>query len=271
MKIPDIIITREHGSWAVLLLPMVIGCVYADSVSLDIFFFMVSSLGIFMSYVPFQILLRKRTGKNVSDKQLYAAKFWVCTFFSLGIIFLLPLLYHGMWLLLLIGGIGILSFFANYYLMEKEQKSMMSDFVAVIGLTQTGPSAYYILTLSIDTTLFVIWVLNILFFGCSVFYVHMKIRAVSLKKSEWRFLDKITIGKWNILYHCAVFLILNIMIFYHLTVSTILAAYLPMIIHALYGTLQVHKKVKFKKLGLALLSHSLAFVAIVIALLLIKL
>lgn len=265
MKIPPLMITREHGSWAVLLIPMIIGCTYAGSITFNVLFLLLSSLGIFMSYVPLQILLRKQFGKNVPPPQAEAAKFWAVVYLAAGMVFLLPLLFQQLWLLLPIGGIGILTFFINFFLLRKGQRSsVLSDFIAVCGLTLSGPSTYYILTASLDMNAFVIWSLNVLFFGCSVFYVQMKIRATGLKKNDWGFLDKISIGKWNIIYHGAVFVILNIMVFYHLTISTILAAYIPMMVHSLYGTMRLQKKTKFKNLGFGLLTHSLVFGLIIL-------
>lgn len=259
MSIPKPIITKEHGAWAVLFVPMITGAAYADSFSWNIIWLALSALGVFMSYVPVHTLLRESIGMHQGKEKLAAAEYWTAAYLGFGVLFILPLLYQQLWLLLVIGIFGAVSFFGNFLLTRKIQKSIASDLAAVAGLTLSAPSAYYVTTGTLDTNAFVLWLLNLLFFGCSVFYVHLKIRASAMKKSRWHAWEKISVGKVNILYHCFVVSVIAVLVLYHLTPATIVIAFLPMVVHAIAGTIKLSHRVKFKNLGFLLLGHSIVF------------
>lgn len=165
MSIPKPIITKEHGAWAVLFVPMIAGAAYANSFTWNVVWLAFSALGFFMSYVPVHTLLREFTGMQQGKEKIVAAEFWGAAYLGFGILFILPLLYQQLWLLLVIGIFGAGAFFENFLLTRKIQKSIASDFAAVAGLTLSAPSAYYVATGMLDTKAFVLWLLNMLFFG----------------------------------------------------------------------------------------------------------
>ncbi|MEW5798691.1 MAG: YwiC-like family protein [Bacteroidota bacterium] len=259
MSIPKPIITKEHGAWAVLFVPMIVGAAYANSFSWNIVWLALSALGAFLSYVPVHTLLRELIGISQGKEKRTAAEIWAAIYLGFGVLFIVPLLYQQLWLLLLIGIIGAASFFGNFLLTRKIQKSIASDLTAVAGLTLSAPSAYYVTTGMLDAKALVLWLLNVLFFGCSVFYVHLKIRVSGMRKDSWHLWDKLSVGWLNILYHVVVIILITMLVFYHLTPSTVVLAFLPMVIHAIVGTVKLSHRVKFKNLGFMLLAHSVLF------------
>ncbi len=255
-SIPKPIITREHGSWAVLFVPMIVGGVYANVFSWNVLLLAFSALGVFLSYVPVHTILYELAGISQGQKKLAAAIFWSVVYFAVGVLFILPLFAQGFWLLLFIGMAGLISFFGNFWLTRKIQKSIASDLVAIAGLTLSAPSGYYVSTGELGITAIVLWLLNFLFFGCSVFYVHMKIKGNAMKRDDFSLAEKFTLGRLNIAYHIFVIGIVVMLSFYHLTKITATFAFVPMVIHAIYGTVKLNRKVKFKNLGLLLLAQS---------------
>lgn len=259
MLIPKPIITKEHGAWAVLLVPMIVGAAYANTFSWNVVWLALSALGVFLSYVPVHTLLRELAGIHQGKEKLAAAEFWTAAYLGFGVLFIVPLLYQQLWLLLLIGMYGAASFLGNFLLTRKIQKSIASDLTAVAGLTLSAPSAYYVTTGMLDTKALVLWLLHVLFFGCSVFYVHLKIRVSGMRKDSWRMREKLSVGWLNILYHMVVIILVTVLVFYHLTPSTIVLAFLPMVIHAIVGTVKLSHRIKFRNLGFMLLAHSVLF------------
>ncbi len=259
MNFPKPIITREHGSWAVLFVPMLIGVVYAGSFSVNILLLVFSALGIFLSYVPIHTLLREFNGTPQGKEKIRASIIWGMVYVSIGTAFIIPLFLQGYYHLITFAVLGAISFFGNYFLTVKIQKSIISDLTAVAGLTLSAPSAYYISTGLFDVNAAVLWLLNFLFFGCSVFYVHMKIKVSALKKDHLPLRDKLTLGKLNILYHLFVISVVIMLSLYSFTPLTATLAFLPMSIHAVYGTITMTGKIKFKKLGFLLLGQSILF------------
>ena len=258
-KLPPPLITKEHGSWAVLFVPMLVSVGVAGKLTFDLVLLALSALAVFLSYVPAQILLRYHTGTAQNEQKLTQARFWGPAYFLIAILFITPLLINGYLLLLGFGALGAISFLGNFYLVRTIAKTVASDLVAVAGLTLSAPSAYYVLTGTIERTAFVLYALNLLFFGCSVFYVHMKIRATSTKSPAMSWSDKLSLGKLNLFYHIAVVSLVALLAALHFTRIVALIAFVPMLIHGVYGTVNLTGRVRFKNLGLLLLGQSLLF------------
>ena len=111
MKFPAPVITREHGSWAVLFVPMIIGISAAGTVTVNNLFLALSALGIFMSYVPVHTILREISGMPQGKEKLTASIFWGPIYLSIGLISIIPLFVQGYAHLLTIAAIGAVSFF----------------------------------------------------------------------------------------------------------------------------------------------------------------
>jgi hypothetical protein len=63
----------------------------------------------------------------------------------------------------------------------------------------------------------------------------------------------------SLMYHIAVISIIVALAALHFTSPVALLAFLPMLIHGVYGTLKLSGKVHFKKLGVLLLAQSILF------------
>lgn len=259
MKFPKPIITREHGSWAVLFMPMFVGIAYAGHFSSNNLLLACSALGLFLSYVPIHTILRALSRKPQREKNLYASIVWAIIYLTIGTAFIVPLFLQEYFHLMTFALLAGVLFFGNYLLAKKIHKSILGDLMAVAGLTLSAPSAYYIATGSFDSNAAVLWILNFLFFGCSVFYVHMKIKVSALKKENLPIHEKLTLGRLNILYHLFVIFVVIMLSLYRFTPLTATLAFLPMFIHAIYGTITLTGRTKFKKLGFLLLGQSILF------------
>ncbi len=264
MNFPKPIVTREHGSWIVLFVPMTIGALHSGGFTINIFWLALSALGVFMSYVPIHTLMRDASGTSQSDEKIEASKFWAVVYLVFGLLCIAPLFRQQLRYIITFGIVGALSFFCNYFLTRTIQKSITSDLTAVAGLTLSAPSAYYVNAGIVDKQALILWLLNFLFFGCSVFYVHMKIKVSSMKRVDFPLAEKLTLGRLNIAYHIVVIGIVVTLSLYHLTKSTAALAFVPMVVHAIYGTVKLDRKVKFKNLGLMLLAQSVLYGVILI-------
>ncbi len=258
-KLSPPVITKEHGSWAVLFVPMFVNACVAGMWSMDIILVALAALGAFLNYAPAQVLLRHYSGVPQRDEKLKQAKFWATAYlcFTAGIV--VPLLLKGYVFLLPVGVLGAVFFFCNFFFVKYYSKMIATDLIAVAGLTLSGPSAYYVLTGTLDRTALSLYVLNVLFFGCSVFYVHMKIQASAAKKPNMEWREKLSLGKVNLYYHAAVVTIVTIFAAVHFIPIFVLVAFVPMVVHGVYGTVKLSTKVHFKKLGFLLLGQSIAF------------
>jgi hypothetical protein len=254
-----LVFPKEHGAWAVLFVPMIVGAVVADRFSANLILLVLSALGFFLAYQPIQILLRNLQNQKLPAEKLRAAKMWSPAFLAWGFIPSAFLLVQGLWLLLPIGVFAFAAFFLNYALTRNRPKSIGSDFAAVAGLTMTGPAASYVITGSLELEALIVWLLNVLFFGSSVFYVHMKIRASGLKKEVMTGRDKFLLGRYTILYHIVLLATVSGFTFVSETPALAVAAFIPVSLHALIGTVRLSSRVRFKVLGFLLLGQSVFF------------
>ncbi|MGH7495298.1 MAG: nitrous oxide reductase family maturation protein NosD [bacterium] len=143
--------------------------------------------------------------------------------------------------------------------MRRYVKTILSDLISVAGLTLSAPSAYYVATGKLDQTAALLWLLNFLFFGSGIVYVHTKLRAAALKKPHFSFGEKLRLGKLNLIYHLIVLVIVGILAVKNFTPLFAFVAFVPMTIHAIYGTVKLSSTVRFENLGLILLLHSFSF------------
>jgi hypothetical protein len=86
------VIPREHGAWAVFFVPLVIGAWRGRGFDWLALLFTLSSLCIFLSYLPAQAVLREAFSRTRDHEKLIAARQWTAIYFSAGIILGLPVL-----------------------------------------------------------------------------------------------------------------------------------------------------------------------------------
>ncbi len=253
------IIPKEHGAWAVLFVPLLVGAAVAGRFTANVLLLVLSALGVFMSHVPVHTILRHLFVTIQTKEKLDHAFIWATVYLGFGLAFMIPLFAQGYWMLLAIGAVGAISFFGNFFLTRRFPKTIPSDILAVFGLSLSGLCSYYVVSGMLDTHAIIIWLLMFLFFCCSVFYVHMKIGAATSKKQELSFAEKLSLGKLNVLYHVAVVVLVIALAILQQTKWFTVLVFVPMAAHAIYGTYKLSGKVRFKNLGFLLLGQSMLF------------
>jgi hypothetical protein len=219
----------------------------------------VSALGVFMSYAPLTALMRELMVGSHDREHLVARTLWGFIYLAGGIGAALPLMQQGLWMIVPLGAAALLLYFTNFLLTRTHQRSVLTDLVAVAGLTLGAPAMYYVLTRTLDVHAWILYSVSFLFFGSSVVYVHFKIQATRGKKSDWTLSERLHAGRLNLAYHAFVIAIVLALSLYKLTPATAVLAFVPITIHACYGTYRLSSRVSFPRLGFALLAHSIGF------------
>jgi hypothetical protein len=259
MKIPPIVIPKEHGAWAMLAIPIMTAVLRTRSASVDFAFFLFATFSIYMSYVPLHTMFRKYTDHHVDHARFLQARFWALAYLALATLFIAPVIVHGYIHIIPIGLLGVTAMAANFFLTLGSPKTIPGDLAAILGLTLSAPAAYYVLRGSFDQNALFLWISNILFFGYSIFYVHMKIKASAAKKPFVSLREKIQVSKYLLLYHFLSMIALLYFILVRFMPPVDLIAFVPIMIQVLLGTIRLSEKVHFKSLGLLLLGHSVLF------------
>jgi hypothetical protein len=258
MKLPKPIITKEHGTWAILLVPMAVAATTAGTFSLNAAFLVVSALGVFLSFVPMHSLMDAYIIKRRPERFRENAV-WCMIYLVVGVGAALPLIRDGFWMIVPLGSTAGLILITHFLLSRSLQKSVVTDIIAVCGLALGAPAMYYILTRSLDIHAWILFVINVLFFSSSVVYVHMKIRVTRGKQSDRTLSEKLAAGRLNLAFHAFVISVVLALSIYRLTPATAVLAFVPMTIHALVGTYRLSFPVSFSRLGFALLTQSIGF------------
>lgn len=252
VRFRDPVLPKEHGAWAVLLVPLAVSAIIAERVTLDFLLLTASALSFFLAYEPVQLLLRGRSGVPRN-------RFWAGAYFVAGLVFGVPLLVLGFHLLVPVAALAVGCFLLSVNLARGRRKSAGADFWAVVGLTLGGPSASYVLNGSISVDAVLVWIFHVLFFGSGVIYVHMKLRAAGLKNVHLDLRQRIGLGAFNLAYHGFVLAAVSVLVVKQYTPLLAVAAFVPVTVHAIMGTLRLSPTVRFRRLGFILLAHSILF------------
>ncbi|CUS76814.1 YwiC-like protein [Candidatus Kryptonium thompsonii] len=259
-----IIFPKEHGSWAILLIPFLMGAKIGGGFDIKIVLFLVSVLSIFLAYQPALMLAKLRlkiSSENVKD----ALKSFL-VFLPFAVLPSLVLIfYFKLYGLLLFGLIGLIAFFLQLYLAKLNlDKTQGGQLFAMSVLVMTAPSAYYVGIGRFDLIMLQLYFLNLIFFGSGIVYVRMKISALATKKEKFTLSEKLFIGRYNIAYHVAILILISALFAFNSVGLLTFLGFLPVIIHSIMGTFMLERKVKFKKLGWIETVYSILFAIMVI-------
>ncbi len=259
-----IIFPKEHGSWAILLIPFVIGAEIGGGFDLKIALFLISVVSIFLAYQPATMIAKSKLKISTENFKDATNSFLLFAPFVLIPSFIL-IFYFKLYGLLIFGIIGLLGFAVQLLLSKRNlDKTQGGQLFAMALLVLTAPSAYYVQTGKFDLTMIQLYLLNLVFFGSGIIYVRMKISALALKKDKLTLHEKLFIGRYNIAYHITILILLSTLFIKGSIGPLIFASFLPVIIHSIMGTIMLERKVKFKRLGWIETIYSILFAVMMI-------
>lgn len=259
-----VIFPKEHGSWAILLIPFIIGAKVGGGLEIKTLLFLISVLAIFLAYQPSTMIAKSKLWK--SNEKLKDAINSLFIFLPPAIIPSIVLLfYFKLYGLLVFGAIGIIAFLIQLYLAKLNlDKTPGGQLFSMSMLVLTAPSAYYVQTGKFDALMVQLYLLNLIFFGSGIIYVRMKISAIATKKEKFTLNEKLFIGRYNIAYHILILFLLGVLFFKGSIGFLIIVGFLPVVIHSIMGTFMLERKVKFKKLGWIETIYSILFAVMMI-------
>ncbi|MFA9555837.1 YwiC-like family protein [Evansella sp. AB-rgal1] len=178
-------IPKEHGAWAMLIVPYWIGATISGVQWIHVIFF----LGIFSIYFAQAPLLTYI--RNPKHKDVWAS---FAIYAVIGLSIMLPIMIMEPALLVI--GICILPLFCINLLFAKLKKERLfiNDLVAIIALSSLLLLAYRLTEPSLSLESFTYVLITILFYTGSVFHVKSLIR----EKNNSLF------QRWSIVYHIAI-------------------------------------------------------------------
>lgn len=248
---------REHGAWAMLYVPFVLGALVAGGFNLPALLLLVAASAMFISRESLLVWWRARrrgresgnAGRMLLVYLLIAALFGAPLIFFYRLYLLIPLALAGTALLIFNGREGA----------QMEDRSITNEVLAICAMTLTAPAAYYVVRGTWDATAFWLWALSALFFASSVYYVRLRVLSLSERRQEARR----QVWQQCVLYHgslLAALLALGLTGRLHLFV---LIAFTPVLLRTFLELINPSNRVNFKRAGLLELAWSLVFLVFV--------
>ncbi len=255
MKVKEVI-PREHGAWAMWIVPM-LSAVLVTHFSLSFLVLFICFALLYIVHHPVVTLAKRGWKWRDGEKGLVAAFSGPAVLLGAGLV----VFYRLPWLLLFGGLEFVLFLFSVKTYLNREQRSFFNELAIVAALTLSAPAAYYAISGTLDAKALILYLLNFLFFGSSVFYVKMRIEFLRTK-GVWSG-SAASARNMAIVYHAVLLAVVLSVILHGHPEVLLFAGFVPMLAQVAIGLFSRRTKVNFTRLGVALILQSAVFLSAV--------
>jgi YwiC-like protein len=204
LRFPDLtpnekrlLLPREHGSWALWLLPLMSGGVVgfagaAHAATAPALWFSLVAIAAFLIHQPLESLLGVSVVRVRSVEEQRVAVFWVMGLTAVTVLGVFELLRLRRELVLLFGVAAVACFALAAVCGRVRALRIPKQLVGSLGLTSTVAGAYYGTTGRVDRTALVLWLVFWLFAAAQIEYVQLRLRTANARsrrekvKAGWR-------------------------------------------------------------------------------------
>jgi YwiC-like protein len=181
-----LVLPREHGAWGLLLVPMITGAGVAfreSSRVLPVILLLVAALALFWLRTPVESLLGTAALRAQTRDERRAVGAVIAGLGAVAVLALGTLLWAWQNPYLWLVGAAAGAAFVGQALLKKlgRHTRMLSEIVGTIGLTASGPAAYYVITGKFGATAWMIWMANLIFAGDQIHYVQLRIHTARIE------------------------------------------------------------------------------------------
>jgi len=244
---------KEHGAWAMLYVPFILGGAVAGRVNWQVLLLLLSATAVFISreslLVYWRALARGRDAAEVGRALLLylalAAAFGLPLILAFKLFWLLPLGAIGAALLLINGRQAT----------RMEERSTMSEIMAIGGLTMTAPAAYYTASGRWEMTALWLWLLSALYMASSVFYIKLRVYRLNPRKEA----EQRQALRSCAFYHSFLIVALPALIFAGSLGLFALIAFTPVLVRTFWGMFMPKTKVNLMRAGILEIVYSVVF------------
>lgn len=254
---------KEHGAWGMLYVSFFMAVCVAGSFDLKVWLLLATVTLLFFSQQPLTQLLSRRIGANF---QQYRPTYWWLGFYWTSSAVLGAYLYsayrlvHLPWFALMM---ALVAFAFVYHLKRNSVRTIAGELVGILGLTMTAPLAHYVALGQIRVTGFVLWVLAIVYFSSSIFYVKARVEQF-LKSRSRPAPGKTPTDVACSSYHWGLLAVVAVPVVFNLLSPIVLLAFLPIILRGLWRFRGVQGRLNLKRIGLLEVAYSIFFALVII-------
>ncbi len=247
---------KEHGAWAMLYVPFVLGVMVAWKMSLPVLLLLLATSALFISRESLLVWWRAQKRGRQTDSSSQAGRLLILY----GLIAAatgapLILIYRFYWLLPL-AVIGCVLLAVNgKQATEFDDRTVQSEVIAIAGLTMTAPAAYSVALGGWNQTALWLWALSAAYFASSVFYVKLRVTGLHAKRPE----DKQRARRQCIVYHAFLLASLAALAVTRSLPLFVLIAFAPVLARTLWSLLKPAESLNLKRIGMTEIIYSLIF------------
>jgi len=256
---------KEHGSWAMLVVPLLLGLAIAPGWHWRVIGLLIAAFGFFLVRFPLATLVKTRRRKKGERAYLWQ---WVIiyggvTALSGGWLVLV----QGLWWLVPLGLIGgMLLLFHLWLVARRQEMSVVGELAGIFGLALGAPMTYYVAGGQLDRVAAALWLVNALYFGGTVFYIKLKVRQQPRLAAPDRVGERLVKAKACLAYQTIALTIMAALVAFQWAPWLALLAFVPVTIKVIYGAWQWQdkKSLSLTRLGMTEIIHAVAFTVLVI-------
>lgn len=181
-----LLVPREHGTWGILLFPLISGAVVGYGAGPDAslkaaLLFLLTALSAFLIYQPLESLLGFSLIKARSQRQQRIAILSVIALAVIATAGVLQLFNLHRRLVLGFGLVALGCFGVRILLGSSRRMRVPRQLIGALGLSSTAAGAYYAATGRIDWTSILLWLASWLFAVGQIEYVHLRISTAQVR------------------------------------------------------------------------------------------
>lgn len=251
---------REHGAWAMFLASLMVGWLVAGQWNLQGIVFTLTATGVFLGRYPMALALKARRRRKPADRALLVWTGVYTTISGLGGVWLVTL-GHRSGLLAFALPAGVLSMAYLRHVARRTESSVWGELVGIAGLVLTAPAAYYASAGRLDATAAGLWVIHMLYFSGTVFYIKLKVREQTRSEAPSQLSQRLVAGRACLAYQTTALTVVAVLALWRWLPALTPLALVPVTIKVIMGTVrwQDRRSLSLVRLGLVEVAHSLLF------------
>ncbi|MHB9112494.1 MAG: YwiC-like family protein [Thermoleophilia bacterium] len=249
-----IVVPREHGAWAMLVVPYIVGVSIAGNLTAKVIAGLAGVLMLFFSRASLAPLLKSRAidgsfGTGSLSRWLNFAIFAAAG----SSVFLYLMIAGSFWQLGVVAAMGTALFLVHEWLVwRRRERSASAELAGVALLTLTAPVAVIVSACDSCVRLAIIlWLLNATYFGASVFYVKMRLRTSARRRKPGSIRDRFIAARGSIVYMAAVIVVLMVLSATDEIPFGAVAAFVPIFLYQVWGLISGASSMTLKAEGIA--------------------
>jgi hypothetical protein len=259
--------------------PLIIGAAVASVWQWRTLIVIVAALAFFLMRYPLATLIKTRKRprpcprQNRGGPQGATDRPWLIRWsIGYGVIAVLGgawlILIERLYLLIPIGLIGATLVAVHLWLVYcKQDMSVYGELAGIAGLALGAPLTYYAASGQLDGTALMLWLVNALYFGGTVFYIKLKVRQQPRVPAPDRLSERLLKGRACLTYQGVVLTIVIVLMALEHIPALLPLAFAPMTLKMIYGAARWQDKhsLSLPRLGVIEVIHSILFAVLVIA------